>query len=218
MARVHTVEKNRSTLKCGRCHATINPGDGYRYAQPGFRNRNKLVRCMKSSCAFRQSELTNSKMSTVYAAVETAEDAISGWDGEDVDDAEDVAQALRDCAEQIREVAEEYATAAEAMQGAGEEMQEKADALEGWADEIESAADDLPSKPEDEDDEDEDENEKAKAVKEPTDDNEKAKAAAEAEAKKKAEEKKAEEQAEALDAWRDEVREAATGPLGNNPL
>jgi hypothetical protein len=212
MARVHTITRCLKPLTCGRCGETIKKGEGYRYAQPGFRNRHKSIRCMSAKCSFRASELTSSKMSQVYAAVENAEDEIASWDGED---AEDLAEVLRNAAEEIRTVSEEYGEAAEAMQGAGEEMQEKADELESWAGDIESAADDLPEQPEDEDPDNVDAAVLAKRVAD--------RAAAEAKGEKVPSAEEAAEEAEAahaeaLEEWRQAVRDAASEPLGNCPV
>lgn len=204
MARVHVVEKNTKEQKCGRCQAVIPKGAGYRHATPGFRGH-KIVRCMDPACAFRPSDLTTGKMSEVYSAQENAQDMVEGWDGED---AQEVTDALNECAESIRSVAQEYADAADAMGGAGEEMQSKADELESWADEIDSAADNWDDKPEDDEDEDEDE--------EPTPAAEGAEPAPAAEPAADKEKAK-EEKAEALEAWRQSVRDAALEALGNCP-
>lgn len=210
MARVHEIGRsNKSPGKCGRCNQTIPKGAGYRYAQPGFRSSRKLIRCMQPGCRFRPSELTTGKMSQVYAATESAEDMILGWDGED---AEDIKAAMTDCAEAVRAVSEEYAEAAEAMGSAGEEMQEKADELGSWADDIDSAADNLPEKPGDDEDEellDKDEKKEKReheaefTGKTPKEDDS---------------EKTDKEKSEALDDWRNEVREEASEAVGNCPV
>ena len=88
---------------------------------------------MKPECAFRQSELTTSKMSEVYAAQEDASDEIP-----EATCVEDLRAIAANYAERVREVAQEYADAADAMGGAGEEMQERADELENHADEVEN--------------------------------------------------------------------------------
>ena len=75
------------------------------------------------------SMLTQSKMSTVYAAVEAFD--LGGLETED-----EIASALADLGNEVGEVASEYAEAAEAFGGAGEN-QERADELEGWASELE---------------------------------------------------------------------------------
>lgn len=217
MARVHTIDKSRkSPGECGHCRKVIPAGEGYRYAQPGYRNRRKLIRCMAPACHFRQSELTNSKMSTVYAATENAEDTINGWDGEDADD---IAEALRECAGEINDVASEYGDAAQAMGSAGDEMQEKADELESWAGDIESAADSLPDKPEPETDEDEGHDFEAKPdTPAGTEVLCKHCDKPEADALHYAEGAEKPEDTEQLDAWRQEVRDAALEAIGNCPV
>lgn len=138
--RVNEVEKSlKDQGECGRCHDALPKGCAYRWIKGRYSARK--VRCMKPECRFRQSEMTESKMSGVYAAQENAEEALNAWSN---DDGLDALQSLcSDMAESLREVSGEYAEAAEAMGGAGEEMQQKADDLESWADEVESAGDEL---------------------------------------------------------------------------
>lgn len=133
MARVTTVTKSRTDQgTCGRCGAPLPAGTGYRWAQPGFRGR-KLVRCTSSTCYFRQSELTTSHLSTVYAAQEDLQEAIDAWDGEDVDD---LKSALDDAAEAAQEGYDAYDEANsewESTSGAeNEEWVERRDSIETW--------------------------------------------------------------------------------------
>lgn len=145
MARVSTVDKARKAQgQCGRCGKEIGVGDGYRHASPGFRGP-KLIRCLGPSCYFRQSELTTSKLAQVYAAQESADEALDAL-GDDWTETDDVQSILEDVASEVRTVAEEYAEAADAMGDAGEENQERADELEGFADTLEGVNfDDPPS-------------------------------------------------------------------------
>lgn len=139
MAKVETVAKARkSPGNCCGCGETIAVGSPYKYV--AFRYGGKRIKCGK--CNFRQSELTQSKMSGVYAAQESAEEAIEGWDPGD-GNVEDLKSALEQAADEIRSVADEYAEAGEAMGGAGEEMTDKGLELESFADDVASAADDL---------------------------------------------------------------------------
>lgn len=132
MARVTTVSAARKDQgSCSKCGDPIPKGAAYRHASPGFRG-GKIVRCMKPECSFRQSDLTTSKMATVYAAQESAEDDVN-----QAEDADGLKAALEPLAEAAREVADEYREAAEAMGEAGYEMEEKADSLESYADEVE---------------------------------------------------------------------------------
>lgn len=143
MARIYT-QKTRKERTCGRCGQTISPGETYRQASPGFRSR-PLIRCAKVECSFRQSELTASKMSGAYAALEDAEDALLG-ELQTVDEVRDV---LQTAADGLREVAEEYREASQSW-GNGQGNDE----WDMWADELDSAADELegwePDDPEDE--------------------------------------------------------------------
>ena len=130
----HVAKSNKDQGKCGKCGAELPKGSAYRWAQGRYTSRK--VRCMLPDCGFRDSDLTESKMSEVYAAQEALSDVLGGWDGQELSE---IADECVTAAEAIREVAQEYADAAEAMQGAGEAMQEKADSLEQWASEIEDA-------------------------------------------------------------------------------
>lgn len=131
MPRVHAKTKsNRGrTRTCGRCGKTIEPGE--RYFTWSFRYGGAHFAC--SAHYPRASELTQSKMGQVYAALENAEDAVAL-----ATDLDDVEVAVQGAAEGVREVADEYREAAEAMGAAGAENEEKADSLEGFADELES--------------------------------------------------------------------------------
>ena len=134
--RVNRVDKsNKDQGKCGKCRAELPKGSAYLWAKGRYTSRK--VRCTSPNCRFRPSDLTESKMSDVYAAQESLEDFLGQWSA--ADGLEPVQSACSEAAEAIRGVSEEYATAAEAMSGAGEEMQSKADELESWACEIEDA-------------------------------------------------------------------------------
>jgi vacuolar-type H+-ATPase subunit E/Vma4 len=87
----------------------------------------------------RQSQLTHSKMSGAYAAVEAAEDEIAS-----AGNVYDMKAALETCAEEIGNVRDEYQESLDNMpenlqQGdTGQQIQEKIDALESFADELTS--------------------------------------------------------------------------------
>lgn len=244
MPRVNTVAKARTDQgKCRACGDELPAGAAYRWIKPRYGS--KVVRCLKAECRFRSSDLTSSdKLARVYSAQETLEDAIAGWDGED---GEDVKQALTDAAEEIRDVASEYESSADSIESAfsssstADECREKAEALESWADEIESAGDEIPDRPEPEDvDADELTDEQIRAwessvLAEATTDEEKRTAVdvatlalgGEGAARETAREAIADEinsnedrePTEAqLDEWRDAVRDAASGPIGDCPV
>lgn len=133
MARVTTVNHARKDQgSCSKCGDKIRKGDGYRHASPGFRSA-KIVRCLKAECSFRGSDLTTSKLATVYAAQEGAEDDVNA-----AETVEDLKAAVESVAEAAREVADEYREAAEAMGEAGYENEERADTLESYADEVDN--------------------------------------------------------------------------------
>lgn len=129
MPRVTEKTKNRAgkDYTCGRCGKKIEPGE--RYLSWSFRYGGKHFRCMEHRP--RPSELTQSKMSSVYGAVESAEDELHNTEFSElpslVEQVQEVAQ----------EVADEYREAAEPFGGEGENA-ERADELEGWADELSS--------------------------------------------------------------------------------
>lgn len=117
--------------RCGKCGVTIEPGQKYFYWEPRYGP--KQVRCKDHYP--RQSELTTSKMSEVYAAVEAAEDSAQAYDGTDYTDYSALISSVLEVVEGVKE---EYETAAEQFGGGGEN-QERAEALEGFIDELEGA-------------------------------------------------------------------------------
>lgn len=130
MPRVHfkTKIKLGAERSCGLCGKAIEPGD--KYYTWKFRYGGARYRCADHRP--RQSDLTLSKMSAVYAAIENAEGALP-----DCTSIPDVVEQVGLVAEVVREVAQEYSEAAEPFGGQGEN-QERADELEYWADELES--------------------------------------------------------------------------------
>jgi hypothetical protein len=136
--RVYTQKKSsRGTeRRCGRygCGKVIEPGE--RYFQFSFRYGGTHYRCAEHRP--RQSELTQSKMSAVYAAIEDAEDNLG-----EAGTVEEVRGLVEAVTEVVTEVAEEYREAAESFGGAGENA-ERADELESWASELEDFDPDEP--------------------------------------------------------------------------
>ena len=151
MARITNVQHAQKATKCGRCGVTIAAkdraagvlGDPYRWAKPRagkFARGAKLVRCMATTCNFRPSEMTSSKMGTIYDAQEefglTGEASVG-----------DIRSALEEFAGVVNEVAQEYRDSASNIEeGFGhttsqsEELESKADDLEGWAEEVGNVA------------------------------------------------------------------------------
>jgi hypothetical protein len=147
MPRVETKLANRGGTKEKRCEAnpcrmTDAKGEPDRLVRAGQRYHTWSFRYagthyMHADCGYpKPSQLTNSKMSTVLSAVESAEAEINAIDNvEELPSPEDV---LGPVAEAAREVAEEYRESGEAMGAAGSEMEEHADELEAFADDLES--------------------------------------------------------------------------------
>jgi DNA repair ATPase RecN len=142
MTRVNHVKKARKDQgTCRGCGTEIKTGDSYQWIQ--FRYGGRTVKC--SACRFRGSELTQSKLSQVYAAQEAVGDALEAWDGRELDDLKaDCENALDD----IREVAQEYQDAADAIRevadnSIADQNEERAQELESWCDDIDSALSDL---------------------------------------------------------------------------
>lgn len=118
----------RGTRVCGAlgCGKEIQPGENY--WTWSFRYGGRQVRCTEHPP--KQSDMTQSKMGEVYAAVEEAEvDLVAATT---IDDIKDAVQSVSEVAQQV---VEEYREAAEHFGGQGENA-ERADELEGWADEL----------------------------------------------------------------------------------
>lgn len=130
MPRVHKQKKSGrgKERKCGRCGVVIKPGDMYFHWS--FRYGGTQFRCAEHYP--RQSELTQSKMADVYAAIEEAQDAL-----QDATEVSEVIELVHAVGERAQEVAEEYREAAESFGGMGENA-ERADELESFADELSS--------------------------------------------------------------------------------
>jgi hypothetical protein len=131
--RVLTRTKNKAgkPRNCSKCGERIEPGQGYytwSFRYGGTYRRH--VTCGRP----RQSELTQSKMSEVYRAVEDAE-----TDLPEADSVEAVTELVQGVGAVAQEVADEYREADEAFGGQGAtEHAERADELEYWAQELEA--------------------------------------------------------------------------------
>lgn len=122
---------------CGRCGKKIEIGE--HYLSWSFRYGGVRYRCLDHPP--RPSDLTQSKLSAVYAAQEDAEDEIPQIvveDGHSNEDAiESVREVIQRVIDQIYETAEEYREAAEYFNGEGENA-ERADELEAWSGDLEN--------------------------------------------------------------------------------
>lgn len=145
MARItHVQSAQKDQGRCRKCGSEIKAGDSYKW----FANRigrSSIKKKFCSRCPIRQSDMTTSdKLSTLYSAQETLEDAIPKAESLD-----DLAQALNEAASEARDVAEEYRDSVSNMPDSlqsspqADEMNEKADNIESWADSLESAASEI---------------------------------------------------------------------------
>lgn len=140
MPRVNTKTKNKGgktgTYSCGACQEPIVAGE--QYYEWSFRYGG-THRQHTTHGPIKQSQLTRSKMSEAYAAIESAEEYVASAESKD-----DIESALQDCASEIDSVKGEYEESLENMgeglsQGStGQEIQEKVEALEAFKDELES--------------------------------------------------------------------------------
>jgi len=132
---------------CGRCGRKIEPGE--QYFSWSFRYGGTRTNCADHRP--RPSELTQSKMAEVYAAIEGAEDTL-----ESAETVAEMREAIESVAEQVQQTAEEYREADEAFGGMGAtESAERADELESWASDLEYYDPDEPDEPDEDDDEEE---------------------------------------------------------------
>jgi len=148
----HNIPEHKflqTPLRCEACGDPINIGDSYKWVAPRAHRaaqghkRNRHVNCP----AWKASELTSSQhLATIYAAQESAEEALASVTIGSVEDAPDVLEQLReiagDFADQVREASESYNESAQNIEdGFGhptyqsEELQEKGESVEQWADE-----------------------------------------------------------------------------------
>lgn len=146
MTRINTVTKARKDQGiCRGCGKEIKVGDSYQWIE--FRFGGRTVKC--SACRFRGSELTQSKMSGVYAAQEAMDDSLATFEkATDSVDLDDIKADMEGNIDSIREVAQEYKDAADGMSqvssnSIADELTEKGDSLDSWADDLEVVMSDL---------------------------------------------------------------------------
>lgn len=155
MPRINYVKKSRIDQgSCGRCGDALPKGTPYRWIK--FRYGGKQKRCMKLSCMFRNSDLTQSdKLSRVYGAGETIEDAMKNVDvldgepRESIDNARLLMEAVDEALGEIEEVADEYNESADNIEyefdysPTAELCRENAENLESWHSDLDQAKDEL---------------------------------------------------------------------------
>lgn len=145
--RALTVRDTTKPLPMPRCDypgcnitgGTIEPGQSYRWVEPKMgpkRHRHT------DHPSWQPWDLTSAMWAQIAQVVDTAEHALDAWDSED---ASDVAAILQEAADEARTLAEQRTEAADAMEdGFGHEteasanLREHADNIEQWADDLES--------------------------------------------------------------------------------
>jgi len=162
--RIHIVKSARKEQRCSKCGKPIEVGKSYRWWK---HMHSAPTKWHIEHGHPPQSVLTTSeKMSRVYEAQETLDDALgiaknldtSIDEGEELDvivkrvkdeiagNLADLKSQMEDAASDMREVADEYREGAENIRehfgdtSQTDEMDSKADALEEWADELESSS------------------------------------------------------------------------------
>jgi hypothetical protein len=130
----HVKSARKDAGECGCCRAKIKKGQGYYWL--AFRFGGRRVRCEEPACRFKRSDTTQSKLSTVYAAQEVAEQALSKWDRLDHEALQEI---VTSAGETVREVLDEYESAADEhpnLAGQTEDIRSElgsiADDLEGF--------------------------------------------------------------------------------------
>lgn len=146
MARVHTMKSSRVAHTCEICKDAIPVGHGYRYFQVGFRSSYKHIRCMKASCSPRPSQLTNSKVSAILAAQESAHDELTAASVA-VSEVDDIKAIMESVVEAINEVKDEYQEGLDNWPSGNASLEEKVETLDSAADTLDSWAPDMDDKP-----------------------------------------------------------------------
>ncbi len=139
--KVYTQTARKDHGPCGRCRETIKKGEKYYQWNPyhGAARKNCFRHYPKAS------ELTSSdKLSRIYAAQETVQEAITGW--ESVEAVRNIASTITEQAEELRSVGEEYEESASNIEQyfpGGEKVDEcrkKSEACSTAADEWDEAS------------------------------------------------------------------------------
>lgn len=154
MPRVTTVAKARKNAgTCEKCGTEIKKGDSYKWWK--FRFGGKHVRCSKTECVPRPSDLTQSAFLGTLADLQT-----NGFTGDTIDDLESERDNIVSELESLRDEQEEKkSNMPDSLQesATGELLQERYDALDEAVNELSgidiSLEDDEPEKEEDETDE-----------------------------------------------------------------
>jgi hypothetical protein len=158
MARVtHAAKARKDAGQCSRCRTPIKAGEPYKwFANRIGRSSHRKNFC--KNCNPRPSEMTTSdKLSNLYAAQESIEDALQRGEQDFETFRDNVRAALEEAAQTARDTGQEYRDSKDNMpesfqnSSPGEELDEKADQCDAWADELESAAQEVESTEREED-------------------------------------------------------------------
>ncbi len=188
---------------CNITGGTIEPGQSYRWVEP--KTGPKRTRHTDHP-SWQPWDLTNAMHAQISRVVYEAETALDAWDGEDADD---VVAILSDAADEANSLAEQRTEAADAMEdGFGHETEASA-TLREHAENIESWADDLGSWTADEDAPDPSDftlDDEGNDLDNPDDVEEDARV-----------NEVGETLADALDTWRESIRDSARDILNDTP-
>jgi Zn-dependent M32 family carboxypeptidase len=143
MPRVFKIEKSRVPHKCGKCACEIEKGQPYVYwtKRVGFGRISgvKYVRCAKSECYPKQSELTSSEFHSAWESIKENTDFSSASTVEDLESARD--EAVNEATNLRDETQGKFDNMPEGLQqgDTGQLLQERIDALEEVISNLESA-------------------------------------------------------------------------------
>lgn len=151
MARVETHTATRKEHHCQRCSEPITKGQTYYNWSPGFRVRPQYQHAAHGYP--RASQTTgNDKLSTLYGAYESIEDAVGSVEKEDPESLRELASVVSGAKEEVEGVAEEYRESASNIEDgfghstfASEEAEENGSQCDDAAQEMESVAETLES-------------------------------------------------------------------------
>lgn len=136
-ARISTVKRSRKPYKCEKCRDELPIGSAYRWFVVGFRSNYNHIRCMKTTCTPRASELESSNLSEAYSAQETAEDELKAQQSGDPGDTGDLESILSDFASSLEDLVSTYREADEGFGGGGMTVSgEIADTLENTVSDV----------------------------------------------------------------------------------
>lgn len=138
--------RSQNPMQCCKCTSQIVKGERYYQWAIKAQRGGTVYRQHESHGRPKQSQLTHSKMSDVYAAIESAEEAIASSGC-----CSDVAEALRGAASDIESVRDDYQSSLDNMpeglqQGdTGQQIEERVSNLDDFVQALNDAADECES-------------------------------------------------------------------------